>query len=786
MNQIVSVKQILMLLTLVCAYSITNAQCHYHISGYLTDKEKAQPIPGASIAIKSIQLTAQTDSNGYFIIEGLCAGKYDIQISHVGYEAIEAHVHVLKKSIAINFPLSRKQTLLTEVFVQNQRNKGPLDAALQGRALDASKGSSLGESLKKITGVSVLQTGSNIYKPVIHGLHSNRILILNNGIRHEGQQWGSEHAPEIDPFIANRLTVIKGAGALQYGGDAIGGVILVEPKQLPIKQGLNGDIQAGFFSNNRMGTLSVQLENRSAKHPAQSWRLQASGKYGGNARTPNYWLENSGLREWNFSGIWSIKKEHKGIEIFYSQFNTQLGIFSGAHIGNTTDLMQAISNGQPPENIRNAGFSYSIDRPYQQVGHQLLKIKTFRHFKNKGRLTATLAGQYNHRREYDKKRFQNSPDGPQLDLQLATVSADLVYDYYEWKGWDGSMGFNGSYQNNSYQYRLFIPNYQATTAGLFITGKKETTHLIWEAGLRSDHRSYFNTQRNNGRLYPEQQYANLSANAGLTIKLDQQQRIYVNSSTAWRAPQVNELYSDGLHHGAARIERGDSLLKPERSTGLNIGWQYNDHHWNVEVGLYGKVIRDFIFLNPSYPPQLTIRGAFPAFVYAQTNVLLGGMDWNIGYKWNARFTNRFRSTIIYARDQKAADWLIQMPPNRYELETEWNVKDGKKRKNSYAILSVLRVDAQKRVPATGNIELKNPDGSIRMASDYAPPPAGYYLISIETGSTFLFSNLPISVILSCQNLLNERYRDYMNAFRYFSDEMGRNIQLRIKIPLTNK
>ena len=725
-----------------------------------------------------------TNKNGYFILNGLCNGQYDVQISYIGFETIEEHIHV-KHSVERRFTLARNTTSLTEVIVQNKLQPTNSTSVLQGRTLDASRGTSLAESLKQITGVSILQTGSNIYKPVIHGLHSNRILILNNGIRQEGQQWGSEHAPEIDPFIANRLTVIKGSGALQYGGDAIGGVILVEQKNLPASKGLTGEIQSGLFSNNRMGTLSISMEDRSQKHPAIAWRLQASAKKAGTAKTPDYWLENSAMEEWNFSGTAGWKKDNKGVEIYYSQFNTKLGIFSGSHIGNTTDLLNAISSKEPPDYIRNAPFSYEINRPYQQVSHQLLKIKAYKHYKNVGRLTGSLAGQYNHRREYDKKRFQNSPDGPQLDLQLGTLSGELIYDHYDWKGWNGTIGLNGSYQNNSYQYRLFIPNYQAINAGLFLTEKKETKHFIWDLGVRFDQRSFFHTKRNNGKPYPDRNYASVSASAGLTIKINEKQRINLNSSTTWRAPQVNELYSDGLHHGAARIERGDSLLVPERANNLTLSWQFSNSRWNIELGTYLRSIKNFIYLNPSYPPQLTIRGAFPAFVYTQTDALLYGADLNISYKWNAHLTNRFRSTILYARNQQSKDWIIQMPPNKYELESEWNFTDGIKRKNSYAKLILQRTEMQNRIPGTGNIELKNPDGTISMAADYAPPPEGYFLIAVETGLTYNVGGTPWSFILSCQNLLNQRYRDYMNAFRYFSDETGRNIQLRIKIPFVN-
>jgi iron complex outermembrane receptor protein len=197
---------------------------------------------------------------------------------------------------------------------------------------------SLGESLQRITGVSVLQTGNNIYKPVIQGLHSSRVLILNNGIRQEGQQWGSEHAPEIDPYVANRLTVIKGASSVRYGGDAIGGVVLVEPRLLQYNPELNGELNLAAFSNNRQGVLSAMFEGGLDKSGLNAWRLQGTVKRGGNAKTPAYWLQNSGVEEFNMSAAAGWKKKEKGLELFYSLFNTRLGIFTGSHIGNLTDL----------------------------------------------------------------------------------------------------------------------------------------------------------------------------------------------------------------------------------------------------------------------------------------------------------------------------------------------------------------------------------------------------------------------------------------------------------------
>src|ERR1700759_1533250 len=168
-----------------------------------------------------------------------------------------------------------------------------------GRQLEGARGLSWGESLKNIAGVNSLQTGPSISKPVIHGVYSNRILILNNGVRQEGQNWGNDHAPEIDPFIATKLSVIKGPASIRYGSDAIGGVVLVDPKDLRTAPGVGGEVNLVGMTNGRVGAASGMMEGGSAS--GLSWRLQGTLKKAGNAQAPTYYLGNTGYNEDDYS-----------------------------------------------------------------------------------------------------------------------------------------------------------------------------------------------------------------------------------------------------------------------------------------------------------------------------------------------------------------------------------------------------------------------------------------------------------------------------------------------------
>jgi iron complex outermembrane recepter protein len=760
-----------------------SAQCTLQFSGHVNDAETKEHLADAIVTIIELNLSQATKADGSFIFKGLCPGYYSIKVSHASCLPADFHFH-LKADVEKDFDLNHTVAELNEVVVTGYTSKTTASNELRGKALEATRGLSLAESIKRISGVSVLQTGSNIYKPVIHGLHSNRVLILNNGVRQEAQQWGSEHAPEIDPFIANRISVIKGASALRYGGDAIAGVILVEPKFLRNDPGIGGELNTSFFSNNRMGVLSAMVEGSSEKIKGWAWRLQGTYKRGGNARTPNYWLANSANEEINFSVTTGLKKETKGIELFYSQFNTRLGIFAGSHIGNVTDLWNAILAKDPPDYIKNVGFSYTIDRPYQQVQHQLLKIKAWQNTGTKGRLNLTVSGQYNNRDEYDQKRFASSSNAPQLSLSIGTAITELVWDHYNTGKFRGTVGGSFLFQDNSYTRRLFIPNYQSINYGVFVVERYLMNKVELEAGVRFDRKSFFNTSDNgNSITYADLLFNNLSGNGGIVYKAGKHVRINANVSTAWRAPQPNELYANGLHHGAARIEKGNTGLTPERSNNVSASVQINSNGWDIDAGVYLKQIDGFIFLEPTFPPELTIRGAFPAFQYTQTNARLHGLDATVQYSLDAHWLTSVKASILRAWNKKTNDWLIQMPADRYETEISYRFGNAKKINETYVSFSGTYVLRQTRVPATGNIEIP---GTTAKQSDYLAPPPAYFLLALEAGTQLKMKHENWSFILSITNLGNLAYRDYMNAFRYFSDEMGRNISIRVKIPFNIK
>ena len=226
--------------------------CGLTLSGQVLDHETRQPLPGATVVVLDAA-TAQpvahgattTDGFGNYHLHDLCAGAVRVRVLFVGYADDVSEVK-LTRPMVLNPQLHPSAVQLQSAVVRGTRLAplaAPPTATLSAADLRATRGQTLGEALTRLSGVSAIQTGPSIYKPMLHGLHSNRITMLNNGVRQEGQQWGQEHGPEIDPFIASELSVVKGAATVRYGSDAIGGVILVKPAPLRDSAGVGGAVQ---------------------------------------------------------------------------------------------------------------------------------------------------------------------------------------------------------------------------------------------------------------------------------------------------------------------------------------------------------------------------------------------------------------------------------------------------------------------------------------------------------------------------------------------------------------
>lgn len=754
----------LILLSILYPLVLSLSAQEYRVEGKVTN-QKGEPIEEVVVLLDD-QLRF-SDAQGSFVFEQVPRGTYAIALHRIGYEEQNEELEV-NKSLSLQYTLTADDKQLDEVIIEGHREEVlnmQSVSIVEGSNLDRKKGKSLSDALEDLVGLNSIKNGSSIAKPVIHGMHSNRVLILNNGIRLEGQQWGLEHAPEIDPFIAEKLTVVKGAAGVQYGSDAIGGVVLVEPASLPDSAGIHGKISSAYLSNGQQMLLSGTIQGTIPSVPGLSWRVQGTGKRGGNQQTPDYYLDNTGVRELNYSATAGYVRGNVEAELYYSRFDTDLGIFSGSHTGNLTDLERAISSETPPL-ADTYSFSYDIDRPMQKVVHQLLAAKFKLELKQLGELHAKYGYQVNNRQEFDRARRSIEASGrPQLDFELTTHTLDMHLDHKPIGKLKGSIGASGMKKSNVYTGRRLIPNFRQYNFGVYAIEHYFMGPVELEAGLRYDYQYVETFDNDNGVVIREEfDYQNVSVALGGLWQPADEHQLRLSASSAFRAPNVNELFSDGVHQGVSSYERGDKTLQPEVAYNLSLTWLFNKGKWSSELSLYHNTIDNFIYLEPQFPETiLTIRGAFPSFAYTQVDARFQGVDAGINYQVNSRWQVSGKATIVRARNTEADDWLINIPADRYDLALSWS---GFRRKalQPYANLSVSYTAEQTRAP---------------LDADFAPPPPAYTLLEAEAGVTIDLGNNRLDLSLAAENLGNVRYRNYLNRFRYFTDEVGRNWIIRL-------
>ena len=749
---------------------VNTDKCSFTLSGKVYSGETHQNLSSVSVEIKELNKGMATNDSGVYHLNFICAGSYTVQYSHVGHKTFTCTLHIQgnhSQDVTMHFDTCS----IHEILIVKRRGNDsvPLiqpQEQIKGKELDKTRGLSLGESLKSLAGVYTIQTGPSISKPVIHGLHSNRILILNNGIRQEGQQWGSEHAPEIDPFIATNLIVVKGAASIRYGSDAIGGVILVEPKKMRINPGIGGEINLVGMSNGYAGTSSAMLDGAfGKKFSGLSWRVQGTYKRSGNSRTAYYYMDNTASKEINYSATLAYTKKNYGAELYYSSFFTQLGIFSGTHAEAVSDILSAIKRDKP---LTPDVFTYTIDRPYQLVQHNLFKAKAYYKSEKLGRFELTFASQQNERSEYGYIPFTGKLN-PELYLRIQTQTLDGIWEHKSFKNIKGSIGFNGITQGNVRKYEFLIPNFRNYGGGILWIEKWQKNRWSIEGGIRYDYRwmrVYMLDNTTAQVITPTYHYENFTIAAGAEYRLTEKMSISANFSTAWKAPTVNELFSKGVHQSAASYEIGNSNLVPEHAYNFNSEIKYSNKNFVLNFGAYHNIIINYTYLKPDLIAIHTIRGSFPAFSYTQANVVFTGVDVKAEYTLH-KITFTTKTSYIYAYNNSIHDFLIYAPSNRIDNSIKYEIgKLGKLQKVSLGI-SNLNVAKQNNVPAN---------------SDFALPPAGYVLLGANINFDFLIGKQVVSVDFSVNNMLNKSYRDYLNRFRYFTDDLGRNFVLRIKVP----
>lgn len=758
---------------LVCiSFFAEGQQCNLKITGKIIDASTGSGLSNANIEVKSKQLIVASDNFGNFSLENMCPGDYHLSFSHLGC-ATETLFLRLKKDTVVSIFLNHHSELIDEVAVHGNKieSTSQTNNTISVAEIISNANKSIAQQIEGIAGVSSLNTGAGISKPIIHGLYGNRVSIMNNGIAQSGQQWGNDHAPEIDPFVANHISVVKGASALAYGGVNLGGVVLVEPAELGTEPHLHGKANYVFQTNGLGNTVNLQLEKSSTWG---SWRVLGTAKLIGDRKSPSYYLTNTGNRELDFAGQYqkTIGRRWKA-NAYYSLFQTELGILRGSHISNSSDLESAIGQDEPF--FTSPNFSYAIEAPGQKVTHHFFKYEIKYLIDDHQVLDFRNGLQRNIRKEFDVRRGAYN-DAPSLSLQQFTNFAEGVYTNQLMANLLLKSGLQFNYvkntNDNSSTDRLpLIPDYQSNQATGFMILQKELSKFFFEVGGRYDYRYLqvvaISTTLPHDIIRDNRNFGNYSISAGAKYAFLQNLEAKIDLGFVQRAPEVNELYSAGLHQGLASIEYGNPNLVFENSAKalLTVDYNVREKLFVQATGYYQK-IKNYIYLQPTGEYELTISGSFPIFEYTQTDAQIYGIDFLTSYQASDKLKFVAKYAYLKGDDLRFGIPLIYMPPNNLFLSANYSVKNMGKWSNNSVGVSGKYVAEQK---------------GLLPKQDLLAPPKAYFLLGAEANTTLNLAHTSLDFGLRVENMLNTVYRDYLNRQRYFADDLGINVSFRMTL-----
>ncbi|MBL7738510.1 MAG: TonB-dependent receptor [Chitinophagaceae bacterium] len=768
------------------------------LSGKVMDAQTKEPLAGATIYVHEAKAGVIADKNGAYSIRNLPDGKFLVEISYAGYgshiETVEIAGDVQKDFLLSPEVVENQGVTVTGVAGAVQIKKAPVPVTILKKENFLKEASTnLVDALSKTPGVSQISTGPAISKPSIRGLGYNRVVVINDGVRQEGQQWGDEHGIEVDEYGVSKAEILKGPASIMYGSDALAGVVnfisVVPPPQGMIK----GNLLSNYQTNNRLRGFHGDI---GGNHNGFIWGLNGTykaaadykNKYDGN-------VFNSKFREKDVSGHIGFNKSWGFTHLLISHFDQVPGLVEGDRDDATGKFLKLVNNaGNEEEEIATGDDARSTDAffPKQRIRH--FKVTADNSFNlGKDRLTWITGYQRNQREEFGNVV---EPEERELHFDLRTVNYNVQYHFAEKNRWKTSIGINGMQQTNTNKgEEQLIPEYSLFDIGGFVYTKKSLDKLALSGGLRFDNRSIDSKELLDGAEVKfegfKKDFSNVSASAGLSYEVSGNVVLKLNMARGFRAPSIPELSSNGAHEGTNRYEYGEQDLRSEKSFQVDAGLDVNSEHISFSASLFYNAIKDFIY----YSKLSSVVGGDSiitdggedlfAFQFRQNNARLYGAEMNVDIHPHPLDWLHFESTFSYVRgvlseEQDGSKNLPFIPAPRLINELRADLlRKGKVAKNVYAKIELDNTFAQND-PFTGyNTETRTP---------------GYSLLNVGLGGDITGKGKTLfSLYLAANNITDVAYQNHLSRLKYTAANlvtgrmgvfnMGRNFSVKLNIPL---
>jgi iron complex outermembrane receptor protein len=617
----------------------------------------------------------------------------------------------------------------------------------------------ISKSISKLPGVSILSTGPGVSKPSIRGLSYDRVVVYSQGVRLENQQWGDEHGIGVSTSGINSIEVIKGPSYVLYGSDAMGGVLYVEPERYSSDFSVD---YMGLYNSNYNGiTNNLGLKGSSGKF---SYIARANMVDNQSFSTPDGEVENTWFKENDVQAGLKYETEKFSSDLRLTMNFSELGLphMEEGH----DDHDDHDEEGHDDHDEEGHDDHEDHEDHYQELSHTTLTwVNTF-DLGNDHQLNVTLGRQLNDRKEFggheeeeghddhdeeghdDHDDHEGHEEGEaELDMQLSTNTLDVSLVMPQSDNLNLTIGTNFlSQENKNFGHEELIPDAEKKDFGLYALGQITMENGAALLGVRYDNRSISSDMGS-------ADFSNFNGSVG--IKRDfENSTLRFNIGSGYRAPNLIELFADGVHHGTFRYERGNLNLVAEKSFQTDISFDINNDDSSVSFDLFYNDISDYIYISPSSDRE----EGFAVYDYMQQDSELYGGEISFakktGFDWLS-YNTSLEYIFAESADGEALPFISPLTFNQ-----------------------VFNIDISSNYSFEIDFLAKAKQGRVSMFEEETD---GYSVLNLSGNWMTSFLDNDLNIFWSISNVFDKEYYDHLSRFKTAGiEEMGRNISVGLK------
>ena len=650
--------------------------------------------------------------------------------------------------------------------------------------LRATASTNIIDAISHQPGISQLTTGGSISKPIIRGLGYNRVVVMSEGVRQEGQQWGDEHGVEVDGSSVGSVEILKGPASLMYGSDAMAGVVILHAQPTPAEGEIRANVSSEYQTNNGLFGYHLSMAGHQKgfvwdAHYSDKMAHAYKNKYDG-------YVPGSQFRERAGRLMLGVNKAWGHSRLAWTAYHLTPGIIEGERDPETGEL-------EHEEGFTGHGYGKSL--PFQQVRHYKLVWDNSLNLSS-GYLKAIIGYQQNRRQE-----FEESSDEYELFFKLHTLTYDLRYVTNEWDGWKLSAGVGGMYQKSDNEGEEYlIPDYRLFDFGIYATATKAIGgRWTLNGGVRYDHRRLHGNElmEDDEMRFTDfsRHFNGLTGSIGAVCNINEYFNLRLNLARGFRTPNMSELASNGVHEGSVRYELGNQQLKAEYSLQADLGLDYTSRYVSAQVALFANRIDNYIF---THRLNQEIEEGYLTYAHTQGDARLLGFEAGVDFHpiHSVHFSNTFSyvdAQLMHASED--TKYLPFTPAPHWTSELKWELFHHSHTtiNHRHSTDAVHRSLLNNLYVAVG-LDCYLKQTHIYRADDTETETPGYALLSLSAGTDIQVKGRKVAELyVTADNLLDKAYQNHLSRLKYADENtvtgrrgvfnMGRNITFKLVIPI---